>query len=137
MLCKAKGHGFCSANSDRVALESSRQTGPLHQHLEGVNKGQLGIRGCQGLPNFPCREACTGEEAMSVFISARATSPNTGEISSLLEKEAVTEVDGYPLFRQICSVSGPQEEWENETSNQPQSLQSVGVETPHLKMTTL
>ena len=53
------------------------------------------------------------------------------EISSLLEKGAVTVVDSH-LPQTVSTVSGPQEEWGNEASNQPQGPQPVGKH-PSLK----
>ena len=77
-VSQSKGHGFCSTTTGRGAFQCGRQVGSLRQHLEGVDKGQLGITDHQRVPNSLCRATCTGEEAKRAFLSSRATSPDTG-----------------------------------------------------------
>ena len=131
-VSQSKGHGFRSTTTGRGAFQCGRQVGSLRQHLEGVDKGQLGITDHHRVPNSLRRATCTGEEAKRAFLSSRATSSDTGRgLLSAGERSSNSSRQLTPTDRILfCSVPGPQEKWINETSNQPQSSQPVGGDPP-------
>ena len=101
---QSKGYGVHSTTSGRDAFEGGRQVSPLCQHLGGIDKGQLDITGCQRPSDSLCRETCIGEEAKSAFLPFRAVSSDTGEVSSLVEKGAVTVADSHSPQAEFYSV---------------------------------
>ena len=125
---QGKGYGVHSTSTGRDACKVGRQINPLYQRLEGVDNGQLGIANHQGFSNPLCREACTGKEAKSALLPIRAISSGAGR--SLLpvgERGSDGSRQSPPTGRILfCPVPGPQKEWRDEASNQPQSPQSMG-----------
>jgi len=106
--------------------------GRLDQHLEGVNKRQLGITGCQGLSDPSCRKACSGEEAKSAFLSFRATSSNLGGSLLPVRKGGSSCTRQPPQFYSVLFLV-PRK---NEQMRKVINLKALHqwVETPHFKM---
>ena len=124
---QSKGYGFCYATSYRGTFEGGRQISLLCQHLEGVDRGQLGITDHHRLSDFLCRATCAGKEATSAFLPIRTTHSNAGgDLFSPGKRGSDGSRQSLASTSVLLStVSGPQEEWRNEASNQPQSPQPV------------
>ena len=131
-VSESNGYGIHPAFKGRSAFEGGRQANSLCQRLEGVNKGQLGITDCPRFPDTLCRATHTGEEAKSAFLPLRAVSSDTrGSLLPSGEGGSDSSRQSPPSNRVLlCPLPGPQEEWANEASDQPQSPQSMGRDTP-------
>ena len=128
-VSESSGYGIHPTSKGRSAFEGGRQASSLCQHLEGVDKGQLGITDCQRLPDTLCRATCTGEETKSAFLPLRAVSSDARG-SFLLSRERGSNSSRQSSRVLLCPLPGSQEEWANEASYQPQNPQSMGTDTP-------
>ena len=81
-----------------------------------------------------CRAPCTGKEAKNTFLPYRAVSLVTGRSVLLGGKRGSDSSRQSPSSSRIllCSLPGPQEEWANGASDQPQTLKQW-VDTLHWK----
>ena len=104
-----------------------REIRNVHRHLEGVNKRPLGLASSQRVQDTLCVSTQPKHTANSTSISFRTGSSNkrrgqaaTGEGSS----DSGTRQSRWLLFKPLLST---QEEWPNETSDQPETVERVGV----------
>ena len=104
-----------------------REIGNVHRHLEGVNKRPLGLASSQRVQDTLCVSTQPKHTANSTSITFRAGSSNkrrgqaaTGEGSG----DSGTRQSRWLLFKPLLST---QEEWPNETSDQPETVERVGV----------
>ena len=104
-----------------------REIGNVHRHLEGVNKRPLGLASSQRVQDSLCVSTQPKHTANSTSISFGAGSSNkrrgqaaTGEGSG----DSGTRQSRWLLFKPLLST---QEEWPNETSDQPETVERVGV----------
>ena len=104
-----------------------REVGNVHRHLEGINKRPLGLASSQRVQDTLCVPTQPRHTANSTSIPSRASSSNkrgaqaaTGEGSG----GSGTRQPGWLLFKPLLST---QEEWPNETSDQPETVERVGV----------
>ena len=104
-----------------------REIGNVHRHLEGVNKRPLGLASSQRVQDSLCVSTQTKHTANTTSISFGAGSSNkrrgqaaTGEGSG----DSGTRQSRWLLFKPLLST---QEEWPNETSDQPETVERVGV----------
>jgi len=125
---ESSGYGVHPTTKGRHAFEGSRQASPLCRHLEGVDKGQLGITDYQRFSDTLCRTTYTGKEAKSAFLSHRVVSSVTrGSLLPSGERSSDYSRQSLPSSKVLlCPLPGPQEEQANEASDQPQSPQSMG-----------
>ena len=100
-----------------------REIGNVHRHLEGVNKRPLGLASSQRVQDTLCVSTQPKHTANSTSITFRAGSSNkrrgqaaTGEGSG----DSGTRQSRWLLFKPLLST---QEEWPNETSDQPETVE--------------
>lgn len=112
---QSKGYGFCYATSYRGTFEGGRQISLLCQHLEGVDRGQLGITDHYGLSDSLCRATYAGKETTSAFLLIRTTHSNAGGDLSPGKRGSHGSRQSLASARVLLSPgSGPQGEWRNE-----------------------
>ena len=124
---ESSGHGVQLTTKGKDTFEGGRQTSPLRQYLEGVDKGQLGITDGQRLSNTLCRETCAGKEAKSAFLPFRAVNSDTrGSLLSSGERGSDCSRKPPPPSRVLlCPLPGSQK-WANEASDPPSKLSTNG-----------
>ena len=125
-VVKGTKNGFI-ATKGAAAFEGGRQVWTLPRHLEGANKRSLGVTGCQRLQNTFCLTAQSGHDPNTTSVSSRAGSSSEGGIPVTAEEESRS-----PCVRQLGRIlleplPGTQEKWSNETSDQPNTVEPMGV----------
>ena len=119
---ESMGNGVQRATKDNGFCEGVRQACLPSRHLEGVNKGHLGIECHRRLSNTFDMEPSTtskvcSKKSMQVFCE-RKWIPFYRREPSLLSQRT----QGFPLN----NIPGAQKEWSNETCDQLEVSQSVG-----------
>ena len=102
-----------------------REIRNVHRHLEGVNKRPLGLASSQRVQDTLCVSTQPKHTANSTSITFRAGSSNIRRGQAATgEGDSGTRQSRWLLFKPLLST---QEEWPNETSDQPETVERVGV----------
>ena len=75
-----------------IRSSSSWKAATSHKHLEGVDKGPVGVRHCEGSPNRFHIKAMAGCDSSHTPIHSRSDRLIREELKELLSKGAVVEV---------------------------------------------
>ena len=125
-VIKSAKHGVQSSTKGKGTFEGGRKVGFLHRHLEGVDRGYMGVEHHSWVSNTFQRGATVGSKTSrtSVLRGAHNSTVERGSISATEGCHFATarELGGFLLN----SVSGPQKEWANEASYQLEVPQPVG-----------
>ena len=125
-VVKSAKHGVQSSTKGKGTFEGGRKVGFLHRHLEGVDRGHMGVEHHSWVSNTFQRGATAGSKTSrtSVLRGAHNSTVERGSISATEGGHLATarELGGFLLN----SVSGPQKEWANEASYQLEVPQPVG-----------
>ena len=120
----SKGNRVCGSTKGKGPFRGGGKTGFLCGHLEGVDKGHLGI-GCYtipflGKPHQPRRP----QEG----ILSRADSPTRGGSRFLMTESSNLTLSQHTIGVLFHSIPSPQE-WSNEAGDQPKTVKQVGRNT--------
>ena len=100
------------------------------EYLEGVDKGHLGIECYRRISNTPCWDSHPTSNTPRRGVLPRAQSSITGG-----DTGTPTQRSSYPTIRK-CNwfhfhpLPSTEEEWSDETSDQPETVESLGGDSP-------
>ena len=123
------GDGICGVTIGKGALCGGRET--LFRHLEGINKGHLGIKCHRMLPNIHCWNSHPTSSAPSMGFLPRAQGSTTGGDLG----PPPPQRSSYPTIRRhnrihLHPLSSAKEKWADETSDQSEKVELLGGDSP-------
>ena len=113
-ITESYGDRVCGHTKGKGALYGGRETGFLYRHLEGVDKGHLGIECHRRISNIPCWD--------SHSISKGCSPKSTKLYYWRRHRNSYTKECNLFHFHPLPSSK---EEWSDETSDQPETVESL------------
>ena len=129
-ITESNGDGVSGSTKGKEAFNGGRETGFLRRHLEGVDKGHLGIEYHRRVSNTPC-----GDSHPTSNTPRRGVLPRTQ--SSIIRGDTGTppKRSNYPTIRKcnrfcLHPLPSTEEERSDEASDQPETVESLGGDPP-------
>ena len=129
-ITESNGDGVSGSTKGKEAFNGGRETGFLRRHLEGVDKGHLGIEYHRRVSNTPC-----GDSHPTSNTPRRGVLPRTQ--SSIIRGDTGTppKRSNYPTIRKcnrfcLHPLLSTEEERSDEASDQPETVESLGGDPP-------
>ena len=129
-ITESNGDGVCGSTKGKEAFNGGRETGFLCRHLEGVDKGHLGIECHRRVSNTHC-----GDSHPTSNTPRRGVLPRTQ--SSIIRGDTGTppKRSNYPTIQKcnrfcLHPLPSTEEERSDEASDQPEMVESLGGDPP-------
>ena len=124
------GDGICGSTKGKGALCGGREIGFLPRHLEGVDRGHLGIACHRRLSNTLCGNSHTTSNS-----PRRDVLPGAQGAITRRDRRSLIKRGSYPTIRRcnrihLNPLPNTEEEWTNEAGDQPETVESVGGDSP-------
>jgi len=125
-VVESKGNGVCGSTKGKGPFRGGGKTGFLCGHLEGVDKGHLGIGGHTRVPNTTFRETSPASQTPRRGILPGTDSSPGGGGGFLITESSNLILSQHARGFLFHPIPSSQEEWPNEASYQPETVEQVG-----------